>query len=1855
MKFNRALYFSLLAVFMLIAGCKNQGNGSDFDTPEFNPLISAFTSGVISSESSVKVRFTNPFKDSVQPNSPVREGIMMLDPSATGMVYYVDQQTIEFRPDGKLKQGTVYDVKVKLGKLFPEATSKNFEFRFHTIEQHLSLDLAGFRPYEDYKPENNYLSGFVNTADAALPEAVEKAVSATQKKKVLEMRWNHGPEGKLHEFTIDSIRRGEEEIPVEIRYDGESIGSEQQGVREFIVPALGDFKVLEHKLIQYPEQHVILSFSDPLRKNQSLDGLIRLSNDTDLKYIIEGNTVKVYPNVRQNGSLELFVEPGIRNTAGKGLTAGTSMDIVFEEIKPAVELLGNGVIIPSADDVILPFKAVNLRAVDLKVIRIFEDNIAQFLQVNDLSGNRELKRAGRLILKKTIDLVADKPINYGQWNTFSLNLTELVKTEPGAIYRVELNFRQSQSMFPCEGDLEEKEQLQADENFDGVDQEEMSYWDSYESYYSSWDSYYYEGYSWDDREDPCKPAYYGKRRAASRNVLASNLGLIVKYGSGKKLNVTVTDLLEARGTAGANVKVYNFQQQILAEANADGLGMVEFNLDTRPFLVVASHNGQKGYLRLVDGGALSYSMFDVSGTVIRKGIKGYMYGERGVWRPGDSIYMNLMIDDRQNPLPQGHPVTFELKNPRGKVVSKKISAGNSTGLYPFHTCTASDAPTGRYTVTASLGGVSFSKGIQVETIKPNRLKIDLTFDGDTIYPSKGAVSTHLFGKWLTGATARNLRAVIEVVFKPLATSFSGYEGFTFTNPANQVQGYGTTFWDGRVDDAGSASFSRQLDIKGNAPGMLRAVFTTKLFEKSGDFSIDQKSVACSPYNTYVGIKTPPGDKRNMLLTDTTHTVQVVTLSPGGEPLTKLGLDVKVYKLSWRWWWDASYENLASYMGSNYRTPVFSTTISTKRGNGSFGFRIDYPDWGRYLVVVKDKGGHSAAKIVYVDWPGWAGRARKGDPDAASVLTFSADKKTYRVGETAMITIPSSNKGRILVSLENGTGVLRQEWITTSGSETKYSLKITPEMTPNIYLYASLIQPHENTENDLPIRMFGVIPLKVEDPDTRLYPEIEMPDELRPNTTVQVEVSEKYGKEMTYTIAMVDEGLLDLTRFRTPDPWSVFYAKEALGVKTWDMYEHVLGAFGGRIDGIYSIGGGENEAGEQAKEANRFPPMVRFMGPFTLKGKSDVHRISLPNYIGSVRTMVIAGTRETGAYGHVEKTTPVKQPLMLLATLPRVLGPGEKVALPVNVFVMDEGIRNVKIEVSSNEMLIAEEKSKMVTFSSTGDEIVDFMLTTPKKTGVGKIHITATSGRHRAEYDIELNVRPSNPPVTNFLTSTLEAGNSMEEEFEYVGMVGTNDLLLEVSNIPPVDFGRRLKYLLKYPHGCIEQTTSAVFPQLFLADVVELDEKAIKKTESNVKAGIRRLSSFQLSSGGFSYWPGSISESSWGTSYAGHFLLEAREKGYDVPQSLLRNWTRYQKKTANRWSIAGSTNVYEIRQEQILQAYRLYTLALAGKPEMGSMNRLRERTDLVPGAKWRLAAAYALAGQKETASELVARVPVEVDEYYDSRYTYGSATRDKAMILEAMILIGMKDNGGLLLEQIAGRLSSQQWMSTQTTAYSLIAIAKFTGGRTSDERIRFEYSLNGKPPSVAETGMPIAQIQFEPGDDPKGTLKLSNKTDGILFVRIINTGIPAPGNEKTVNNNLRVDLYYADMEGNKLSPGEIQQGTDFKAVYRVYNPGTLGFFNNVALTTIFPSGWEIHNERLFSTSSANQSFTYQDIKDDRVMTYFSLNGNASKTFTIRLNAAYRGKFYLPSVQAEEMYKNDVQVVIPGQWTEVKGRN
>ncbi|MBK9192666.1 MAG: hypothetical protein IPM77_14870 [Crocinitomicaceae bacterium] len=727
----------------------------------------------------------------------------------------------------------------------------------------------------------------------------------------------------------------------------------------------------------------------------------------------------------------------------------------------------------------------------------------------------------------------------------------------------------------------------------------------------------------------------------------------------------------------------------------------------------------------------------------------------------------------------------------------------------------------------------------------------------------------------------------------------------FDDPLKDFQSEDKTIFKGNLDADGKLNFEHGIELTDASPGMLKAYFTTKVFESGGDFSIDRTSVIYSPYTEYAGIRVPEGDMYGgTLVTGKDHAVEIVTLNESGAFVSS-EVEVKVYQLEWRWWWDSYDNDLASYISRESTTPIQQKTLTTSGGKALFKFRIDQPNWGRYLIQVEDKkSGHVTGKIVFVDWP-YEQRGSRSNSENATMLTFSTDKEVYTKGEMVTLTIPTPEEGRALISLESGTKIIDKFWLETEKGQTQCQFTTTDEMDPNVFVHVTLIQPYANTKNDLPIRMYGVVPISVEDPSSHLEPIIQMPDALKPETTTTIKVGEKNNRPMTYTLAIVDEGLLDLTSFKTPDPWNHFYQREALGVKTWDMYDYVLGVYAEEMDKMLAIGGDEDGMNRKNVKANRFEPMVRFLGPFETDGTINTHTVQIPNYVGSVRVMVVAG--ENTAYGRTEKTVPVRNPLMVLGTLPRVVGPGETVSLPVNVFAMEKNVKNVSVTISTNDFFKVEgEKTQSLTFSEIGDKIANFKLKVAEKTGIATVTINAVSGSEKARFDIELDVRTPNSEQTKVQDKVLNPGEIFEGSMDYFGMQGTNRGFLEVSNFPAIDLGRRLDYLISYPHGCIEQTTSSVFPQLYLADIMELDATEKTKIQNNINAGIERIRLFQTSSGGFSYWPGDTYDNEWGTNYAGHFLIEAEKKGFFIPSGMKTSWINFQKKQAKNWNKSNET-------------------------------------------------------------------------------------------------------------------------------------------------------------------------------------------------------------------------------------------------------------------------------------------------------------------------------------------------------------
>ena len=1857
------LFLILLTVIAGFSSCKS--NQKDIiPSAEYAPYVNAYTGGVISQNSTIRIELTQD-QPMVDLNQELKDNPFSFSPSLKGKTYWVSNNTIEFVPEeGALKPGAFYEGTFRLGD-FVDVDKKleEFNFSFRVQERNFSIHTDPITVTAT-QPDQVTVTGEIRFSDVVKKEEVEKMLTAgSEKNKSYPIEITQTDHPTRYVFSISQITKEAEDYQLEITAKGNPAGIDRTQNESILIPAKNSFRFLSAVRIDQPENGIEIIFSDPVSNTQDLKGLIDVPEVSSSIFQIKENKVFIYFEAGKQNKLTLNIHEGIRNRQDKPL--GTSHSISFSELnlKPQVEMATSAAILPDSKSLIIPFRAVNLYAVDLSVIRIFENNVLMFMQNNSLSSANELRRSGRLVYKKTLWLAKDSSKDVHRWEDYSIDLAGLIHQEPGAIYRVILSFRQEYSAYPCGGSENKEMQFVDNKSSDNLtkvsgetlSEDDEAVWDTPETYY------YYNGsvpmdwsqYRWTERDNPCHPSYYmNSDRIAACNILASNLGMIVKRNSLNKLWIAVNNILDTKPVAKAQVTIYNFQLQPIGKGETNGEGLVEITPKGVPFIAVAEADKQKAYVRVVDGEEQSVSRFDVGGKDIQKGLKGFIYGERGVWRPGDTLHISFMLEDREKRIPDKHPVALEIYNPRGQFYTKMISTQGTNGFYTFDVPTQADDPTGLWNAYVKVGGTAFHKSLRIETIKPNRLKITLALP-TILQASSKDVYAPLTSSWLTGATASRLKAKVEMSLSKVNTQFKNYGQYLFNNPATDFTTVRADVFNGVLDAEGRAGVNIQLPVATGAPGMLNATLTTRVFEPGGDASIYSQTVPFSPFTSYVGINLNQ-PKGKYIETDKDHVFDIVTVNDQGQPVNRSNLEYKIYRISWSWWWENGEESFGTYINNSSITPVASGNLQTTGGKASFKFRINYPDWGRYLVYVKDReSGHATGGTVYIDWPDWRGRSNKTDPSGIKMLAFSLDKDSYEIGETATAIIPAAAGGRALVSLENGSTVLQQQWLEVSDQgDTKLTFKITPEMAPNVYLHISLLQPHAQTVNDLPVRMYGIAPVFVTNRQTILQPQIKMPEVLRPETDFNVTVSEKSGKPMTYTLAIVDDGLLDLTNFKTPDPWNEFYAREALGIRTWDMYDDVLGASGGRYSSLFSTGGDASLKPADAK-ANRFKPMVKFIGPFYLaKGKQQTHTLKLPMYVGSVRAMVVAG--QDGAYGNAEKTAFVRTPLMLLSTLPRVLSTQEEITVPVNVFAMENQVKNVTVslEASGAGVQITGNRQQSLTFDQPGDQLAYFTLKTGSKTGKATIHLTASGNGQQTKETIEIEVRNPNPVVTLRNSQWIEAGQEAELSYTLAGSSSANNQVqLEISRIPSVDISRRFDFLYNYQHHCTEQLTSKALPLLFVSQFKAVDEQEAEKIKTNVQEAIRQIYARQLPNGGFVYWPGNAVADEWITSYTGMFLTLAQEKGYAVHPNVLNKWKRFQRAAAQNWRMPQEASNWQIWQSELQQAFRLYTLALAGAPEYGAMNRMKEQPGLSIQAKWRLAAAYALTGKMKPAGELVYNAETTVIPYSSMNLIYGSSDRDEAMILETLILMKRDRDALQQAKKVSQNLAQENWFSTQSTAFALMAM-----GRLAEQlsgTLDFTWSWNGKQQPAVKSAKAV--FEKEIATSPKsGTVSVKNQGKGALSVdlitrtQLLNDTLPA------IADNIRLDVKYTDMAGSPISVEDIRQGTDFMSAVTLSNISGTSDYSNLALTHIIPSGWEIYNERMIvpeaSSSNSNEAntpessadkYTYKDIRDDRVLTYFDLRRGESKTFTVRLQATYAGNFILPAIQCEAMYDAVVQ--------------
>lgn len=1888
---KRLLYISLFSAaavgaFLLIRSQRTVKSEAYFEA--VSKYVYAFTSGAISRDDAIRVRFVNAAVAKEQIGQKVPASVFSVDPDIAGQAVWEDDRTIKLQPTSPLPAGKRYNGTVSLRKLYDGVPSiaKTFEFDFSIRETAFEVITDGISA-DRYDPHLQQITGRVRINEPADGSKVEAMLKAKQGAKVLLVNWTHSTDGLSHEFTVTGVERSNVRSKVNLAWSGSAIGVDKTSQEEQVVPALDEFVVLSARAVQVEEQYALINFSDPVAPGQELSGLIRIDSFSGkVRFVVDGNFVRVYPDSRISGQHNLKIEAGIRNTAGMAMKERGDWPLDFEALKPSVRLVGRGAIIPQNANggVIFPFEAVGLNSVDVEVFKIFNSNILQYLQVNEIEGEQELERVGKIVLQKKVSLRdLDPNADTRNWQRYALDLKGMIQQDPGAIYQVRLAFRRGYTDLSCKTSARVDEATGRAEDEDDMshigkrddDGNLVSIMGGYRGiYWADNDPWYYGGegddegendqnYNWEQRENACEKEYYNSEHFTSRNVFVSDLGMTAKRGKDGSMFIAVTDLHTAQPVPNIDLELFTYQLQSITKTRTGSDGTVTLEgLREAPFVAVATGANRRGYLRMADGNTLSLSRFDVAGVEAQKGLKGYLYGERGVWRPGDSLYLDFVLEDKAGNLPAGHPLTFELTDPRGALQYRMVQTQSVGGVYPLHCYTRADAPTGNWTAKVQIGGASFTKTLKIETVKPNRLKMDLDFGKKELSSRDEKLTGKLAVTWLYGAVAKNLKAKVDMQVRAVKTEFKSFKEFTFDDPARTFYSEPQTLFEGEVDMNGMATVPLELGEIKEAPGKLIANFKIRAFEKGGDFSSDNLSLDYFPYDRFVGVSIPTGRWGDKTIDLRGGIVRFACVDKNGKPLANREISARLFRCDWRWWWDEdATSNVAQFNSAENVNALDAATLKTD-ANGIASWKVKPGEWGRYFVrAIDEEGGHAAGDFFWSGYPSDLEDIKSRN--AAAMLAFTVEKEKYAVGEDVTLKVPAGESGRILLTLENGTRVVQHLWFDAKAGDNLLKFKTTEDMAPTVYAHVSLIQPHAQTKNDLPIRMYGVMPVNVENAQTHLNPQVDMPDVLKPGEAFNVAVREASGKACTYTLAIVDEGLLDLTNFKTPNPWDAFFAREGLGVKTWDIYDYVLGAYGAALERILSIGGdGINQKAKNAAQVNRFKPAVIHLGPFRLeKGQIAKHTLKLDNYVGSVRVMLVCSAPASGgkgAYGSAEKTCPVRKPLMILPTLPRVLGPGETLRLPVDVIAMEAKVKATTIQVREKSGLVSigGDGSNTLNFTETGEKMTYFDLKVGNKTGVAKFTITAQGGGESTSTDIELLVRNPNPSTIAVTQGTIEAGQEWSSSFDPSKYTDIDNAVLEVSALPSMNLSRHLDYLIQYPHGCIEQTTSAAFPQLYVDMLTPLTQKQKDKIAKNLTAAINKMRSFQQSSGGFSYWPGGSEVNAWGSTYAGHFLLEAKNKGYAIPEGMLDRWITNQTQASRQWTGTNS-NYYD---DDLTQAYRLYTLALAGKPDLGGMNRLREKKDKYYQSADMLAYAYAQAGKPEVAREVLNAKWREDWRYLWWGYTYGSDLRDRALLLETYVASGDNAKAEAMVKTICANLGDEAgstW-NTQSLSTGLRALAKYLA-KVGGTGPAYTYSIGNGGMKNGDNSRAVSTVDFT--ENAAGDSKVSVKnTGGVkLYTRLVVSGQPIVGNETPKSSNLALNIRYTDTKGQAIDVAKIAQGTDFIAEVTVSRTGTMNFdFNELALTQVFPSGWEILNSRMSEVNGAvSDPMDYQDVRDDRVQTYFDLpfnwsdNAKKQRVYRVQLNAAYNGKYYLPAVNCDAMYDNRIGASTAGRWVEV----
>ncbi len=1821
--------FPLLFIFLL--GCGRGTKEKSSQKPSYSietaKEISFITSGLISSSEYIRVRFNHRIVDQNRVNVPLKLPVFRFSPKISGHAIWQDQETLAFVPDHPLKLGQAYTGKLDLAALFPTGRQhalKTVALAFEVAKRELVRLDGDFVAGQSGKASEAAFEGTVDFTEPIGINPVKKAFSLKLDGRTVHATWMIREDQKRFTFTIPGISRGKKARILSIAVHPEPLEISSEIKKTFTLEPVTAFKISRFQQLERGGLGIAIIFSDRLDNKQDINGFISVSPAVRFSMKKSRKKILLSGAFKPGQEYAITVRQGIRSIWGGHLQADTTHHVTFHNLKPAIEFVKEGIFLPSSNHRQLRFSAVNVRRVKVTVQRIFSSTLGQYLQVANVNAGKsrndnfnESDRVGVKIAEKNISLSG----KLNDKEQYALDLSQLIRKGKLGMFLVSVSF-QREDMIP-----ETKAGRYGE--------------------YTDWDN------------DPKGPGYIWRHGTIYKPVLLTDIGF-THYCAGKHHVIIATSLVSGNPLGGVTVELRSYQDQVIQTAVTNREGKAEFaNVTQKVYYVRGKYRNDTAFL-LDSAMQWDTSSFDTGGNEVnRDNLRAFLFTDRGVYRPGDEVHLSLIVRNETGTFPENHPVSLKLINPRQQVALETSLRKGKDGFYVFVFKTLESDPTGVWQANVTAGSRTFVHPIRIETVVPYKLKVQLKASPGTLTPEDKKLALTLKANYLFGTPASGLKATVNITLQKGQAGFKTFPGYRFVNETINFRSVTTQVFNHPLPRSGIAKFSWTVPENITAPGPLTATIEARVLEKGGRANRNTLLVPVHPFRYYVGLRRPEFEY-GYARTGQPFTVNTVLVNTRGKAVAGHPVQWRLYRNDRFWWWE--YRNRAAFQ-LKFKSDVNTEEVSSGEITSAslpVPIKITPTESGEYYLEVRHGDGHTAG--FFFSAYAWGESASGGK--TAGILPLRSDRPNYHPGDVAIVSFPTPKTGTLVYTVLKGNDILQTRVLEVSSSDnkTQINIPVTAEMTPNAYVAISVIQPHDQTLNDRPMRLYGVLPLMVSDPSTHPGLSIEAPAELKPGKTFRVTVQTSDHDPAQLVVAVVDEGLLGLTGFTTPDPWNFFYHRERLSALISDVFPWVIGANRGDPFSVFSVGGDMRLAMTAARQRKkeegkrrRFRPVDLFRGPVSTdsSGKA-VLTFKMPEYIGAVRIMAIAAAGKH--YASAEKTVPVKKELMILPTLPRVVHPGDTIEVPVTVFGMKKGIGPVTIEIkTSGTAKVSGPSTRNISFADPGEKDVSFTLKIRKALGNADISITAKSAGATSTHRAQLQSLPVSPRLYEWKTIPVKPGQTVKLKIPDKGMPGSNHARIVIRKRAELNIGHRLNWLIHYPYGCVEQTTSAAFPQLYLNVLSQLTPKQEKRADKIINRTIERLRKFQLPSGGMSYWPGNSYLSPWGTNYAGHFLLEAKKKGYHVPDDMLANWIRFEKDRAE-----------STLDDMTTRTYRLYLLALAGKGDRGAMNLIRENAlnKLSDTQKWLLAAAYKLSGMPDSASDILKKSGTTVSLSREMGKTYGSTLRNQAILLELATQFQNWRVADQKYSLIAKQLSSKNWMSTQTAAYALLALGKYVEATRvqngKPDRLIGEISLPDGSEKKFDTDALSTGFDLEKGFGRSITLHISKAVPLKQVYAVIEwNGIPiSPAASITpMAAGMTVKVEFLNENGMPIDPVSIKQGTVFWGHFSVKRKGA-GAIDNVVLEQMLPTGWEIENTRLSGESlpqwaekwqTGNAQYT--DIRDDRIRWFFTLPGHRNMDFLVKLNAVSIGKFILPPTVSQDMYDKQTRAVVPGGFVTV----